>query len=67
MKTQNTRDRILEASLKIFSQKGFLRATTKEIAKRAEVAEVTIFRLFSSKNKLVQEVIRHHTFLPILQ
>ena len=67
MKTQNTRDRILGASLKIFSHKGFLRATTKEIAKRAGVAEVTIFRLFFSKDRLVQEVIRHYTFLPILQ
>jgi len=67
MKARNTRDRILEASLKIFSQKGFLRATTKEIAHRAGVAEVTIFRLFFSKERLVQEVIRHYTFLPILQ
>jgi len=67
MKTQNTRDRILGASLKIFSHKGFLRTTTKEIAKRAGVAEVTIFRLFFSKDRLVQEVIRHYTFLPILQ
>jgi len=67
MKTLNTKDRILEASLQIFSQKGFLRTTTKEIARRAGVAEVTIFRLFSSKDRLVQEVIRHYTFLPILQ
>jgi len=67
MKARNTRDRILDASLKIFSQKGFLRATTKEIAHRAGVAEVTVFRLFFSKDRLVQEVIRHYTFLPILQ
>jgi len=67
MRGQNTRDRILEASLKVFSRKGFIGATTKEIASQAEVAEITIFRLFSSKDKLVEEVIRHYTFQPILQ
>ncbi len=48
MKNQNTRYRILDASLKIFSRRGFLGATTKEIAKRAQVGEASLFRLFNS-------------------
>ena len=46
---RDTRDKILDASLALFSKKGFLGATTKEIAKKAGVAELTLFRHFSSK------------------
>ena len=67
IKNQNTRDRILDASLKIFSQKGFLGATTKEIAMRAQVGEATLFRLFISKDRLFEEVLHSYTFLNTLK
>ena len=67
MKNQNTRNRILDASLKIFSQKGFLGATTKEIAMRAQVGEATLFRLFISKERLFEEVLHSYTFLNTLK
>ena len=47
-----TRDKILEAALFLFSKKGYLGATTKEIAKEAGIAELTLFRHFASKEKL---------------
>lgn len=65
--TRDTREKILEAGLKLFSKKGYLGATTKEIAKSAGVAELTLFRHFSSKERLFEEVINSYTFLPALK
>jgi AcrR family transcriptional regulator len=64
---QSTRDKILETALKLFSQKGYLGATTKEIAKEAGIAEVTLFRHFPSKENLFENVISAHSFLPALK
>jgi len=66
-RSQKTRKKILEAALKLFSQKGFLGATTKEIAAEAGIAEVTLFRYFPSKKLLFQEVINTFSFLPKLK
>ncbi len=66
-KETTTRDRILEAALKIFSRKGYLGTTTREIAVGACVAEVTLFRHFSSKERLFEEVISWYSFLPALK
>jgi AcrR family transcriptional regulator len=63
----HTKDRILETALKLFSKKGYLGATTKEIAKEAGIAEVTLFRHFPSKEKLFEEVLNTYSFLPILK
>ncbi|MEM2892013.1 MAG: helix-turn-helix domain-containing protein [Thermoplasmata archaeon] len=49
---RGTRDRILDAALEVFAEKGFTGATTKEIARRARVNEVTVFRLFKTKKAL---------------
>jgi AcrR family transcriptional regulator len=67
MSAEQTRDRILDAALKRFSQKGFLGATTRGIARDAGVAEVTLFRHFGSKEKLFEEVIRGYSFLPAMK
>ncbi len=65
--TKDTKDKILDAGLTLFSKKGFLGATTKEIAKKAGVAELTLFRHFSSKERLFEEAIKMRSFLPALK
>lgn len=55
---KDTRDLILEASLKVFSAKGYASATTLEIAKEAGVAEMTLFRQFQTKNNLFIETVK---------
>ncbi|MEW9668512.1 TetR/AcrR family transcriptional regulator [Ammoniphilus sp. 3BR4] len=45
--------RIMEASIKLFSEKGFHAASTSEIAKAAGVAEGTIFRHFKTKKDIL--------------
>ncbi|MEP9412673.1 MAG: TetR/AcrR family transcriptional regulator [Candidatus Brocadia sp.] len=62
-----TRDKIIESGLKLFSKKGYLGATTKEIAKSAGIAEITLFRYFPTKEKLFEEIINTHSFLPALK
>ena len=56
----SAKERILEAALEIFSQKGFHPATTDEIAERAGVGKGTLYRYFETKDKLfVLELVRH--------
>ncbi len=62
-----TRKKILAAALTLFSQRGYLGATTRQIAREAGVAEVTLFRHFGSKGKLFEEVIRGYSFLPAMK
>lgn len=59
-----TRERILETAIGLFSTKGYLGSSTREIARQAGVAEVTIFRHFNSKEQLLEEVINHFSFIP---
>lgn len=51
-------EQILHAAMKVFVKKG-LQATTQEIAKEAEVAEVTLFRKFTNKQNLFVTVIKN--------
>lgn len=51
--TIQRQEEILKAALKIFSQKGFKGATTREIAEEAGVAEGTIFRYFKTKKEIL--------------
>lgn len=45
-------DQIIKASISVFVKKGYLGATTKEIAEKANVAEVTLYRKFKTKQNL---------------
>jgi AcrR family transcriptional regulator len=49
--------RILEAAIKVFSEKGFSAATTSEIARNANVAEGTIFRYFKTKKDILRGIL----------
>lgn len=50
--------KILEAAIEIFAEKGFVSTSTNEIAKKANVAEGTIFRYFKTKKELLKSIIR---------
>jgi TetR/AcrR family fatty acid metabolism transcriptional regulator len=51
------RNQILDAAAKVFAEKGFHRATTKEIAQVAGVSEGTIYNYFANKGDLVIGII----------
>jgi len=60
----DTRQRLLGATMKLVSEKGYLGATTREIAREAGVSELTLFRHFGSKEKLFLGMLGQYTFLP---
>jgi AcrR family transcriptional regulator len=53
----DTRQRILDAAIRIFARDGVTGATTREIARVAKVNEVTLFRYFKNKNELLRQVV----------
>lgn len=50
---EKTRIRLLEAAVDVITEKGFKSASMREIARRAEVADATIYNYFPSKEKLL--------------
>jgi AcrR family transcriptional regulator len=46
------RSRILSAAVAVFAARGFRDATTREIARRAEVADQVLFRIYPTKQAL---------------
>jgi AcrR family transcriptional regulator len=52
-----TRQRIIDATAQLFFEQGFAGTTTRAIAERAGVNEVTVFRHFGSKDKLAREIL----------
>jgi len=61
------KDKILEASLELFTKKGFSATTTKEIALKSGVAEGLIFYYFKDKNELLNYLIHEFSFIGSLQ
>jgi len=53
-----TRERVLEAALGVFSEKGFHVATMDEVAERAGVGKGTLYRHFANKETLFTELVR---------
>lgn len=53
----DTRQRILEAAARIFARHGLAGSTTRAIAEEAGVNEVTLFRHFQTKDRLLAAVV----------
>lgn len=62
----NTQKKIIDAAIKVFSEKGFEGATTSEIAQEAGVAEGTIFRYSGKLTALSLISLRKPTSKPPL-
>lgn len=50
--------KILDAAQRVYAEHGFRGATTRRIAEAAGVNEVTLFRIFGSKDALLEEAVR---------
>ena len=50
--------KILAAAQRVYAEHGFRGATTRRIAEMAGVNEVTLFRIFGSKDALLEEAVR---------
>ena len=59
------KDRIMDAALRIFAEKGFQNSTITEISKEAGVSEATIYEYFGTKEDLlfaIPEKVSNETF-----
>ena len=54
-----TRHRIIQAATDLFGEVGYKRATTRQIAARAGVNEVTVFRHFGNKKNLLRDCVAY--------
>jgi AcrR family transcriptional regulator len=50
------REQILEAATRVFAEKGFRRATTREVAREAGISEGTIYNYFEDKDALLMAI-----------
>ncbi len=57
MMIETRRGQILQGAAQVFAEKGFHKATTKQIAKAAGVSEGTIYNYFGNKRDLLLELI----------
>ena len=72
---ERTKERILEAALELFRDKGLEQTTTREISRKAGIAEGTLFNYFETKEDLAlyffqketEDVIRWYRADPRLQ
>lgn len=62
----DTQEKILQATIELIKEKGFKGATTREIASRAGVNEVTLFRHFQNKKGLVKAAFEKISYVPPL-
>ena len=55
---KSTRERLVRAALELFTSQGYHASTTPQVARQAGVAEGTIYRHFTSKEQLLNEIYR---------
>ncbi len=51
------REQIVEAATRVFAEKGFCRATTREVAREAGISEGTIYNYFDDKDALLMAIL----------
>lgn len=62
-----TKNRLIDSALKVFSAKGFDASTTKDIAKEAGTTDGLIYHYFKSKEELLWAVVDKHSLIPDLR
>lgn len=60
MPRPSQKDKILEAALECFAQRGYAATRLREIAERAEVSEGALYRHYESKEAVAQTLFAHH-------
>ena len=57
-KSEDKRNAILDAAIRLFAERGLAAAPTSEISRRAGVAEGTLFTYFETKDDLINALYR---------
>ena len=64
---EDRREQILDAAVRVFAEKGFDRATNKDIASEAGITPGLIYHYFKSKEDLLRAILEEHSPLRLLQ
>src|SRR4029453_1374990 len=54
---EDRREQIAEAAMRVFAQKGYMRATNKDIAREAGITTGLIYHYFDSKEALLKALV----------
>jgi AcrR family transcriptional regulator len=60
------REQIIDAAMQVFSQKGYVRSTNKDIARAANITPGLIYHYFDSKEALLMAVVESRTPLKVI-
>ncbi|GAC1392924.1 MAG: TetR/AcrR family transcriptional regulator [Ktedonobacteraceae bacterium] len=63
---EDRREQIIDAAMRVFAQKGFVRATNKDVAREAGITPGLIYHYFESKEALLMAVIEGRTPLKVI-
>lgn len=58
MEEKNTKEKIFDASLELFSQKGFNNTSVREIAREVGIKESSIYNHYSSKQAIMDTILK---------
>ncbi|MBA2394397.1 MAG: TetR/AcrR family transcriptional regulator [Ktedonobacteraceae bacterium] len=64
---EDRREQIIDAALHVFAQKGFTRATNKDIAREAGITPGLIYHYFDSKEALFMEMLERRSPISIVK
>ena len=62
MRREKTTERIVQAAIKVFSEKGYERSHVEDILKEANVCKGTFYRYFRSKKDLLERACQDFLF-----
>jgi len=62
----DVRERIVEAAMRVFAEKGFFNATIDQVARVAGVSKGLVFWYFRSKDELIKEVAKRSLPLDVI-
>ena len=63
----HTRKQILDASLRLISERGFARTTVRDIARKAGITDAAIYYHFQSKREILEALVEERGFVAGLQ
>jgi len=64
---EDRREQIIDAAMRVFAQKGFTRATNKDIAREAGITAGLIYHYFDSKEAVLKAIIEGRSPLKIVK
>src|SRR5712692_3876616 len=63
---EDRREQIIDAAMRVFAQKGFTRATNKDVAREAGITPGLIYYYFESKEKLLEAILESRSPIRLL-